>query len=113
MAKKGNGLTHTTHHPVIDMEQTFNFQYGISREQACILCHLSAECSGCCIKCGHDGCQGQMCSQPSREHDGQRWETWMYLLRENLPHLKKFIKPELRKKYGIDRMLRKQKCRKA
>ena len=37
----------------------------------------------------------------------------MYLLREDLPHLKKFIKPELRKKYGIDRMLRKQKCRKA
>lgn len=91
------------------MEQTFNFEYGISREQACILCHLSAECSGCCIKCDHhDGCQGQACSQPFREHEGQRWDTWMYLLREHFPHLEKYITPELRKKYGIDRMLRKK-----
>lgn len=33
------------------IEQGFNFEYGATREQACIMCHLSAECGGCCVRC--------------------------------------------------------------
>ena len=79
-----------------------HFQYGISSEQACILCHLSASCSGCCLKCGKkEECQGQVCSQPFKDHEGQRWDTWMYLVTTQLTHLLKYIPKELRKKYGI------------
>lgn len=82
------------------------FDYGISREQACILCHLSAECTGCCKVC-KEQCQGQMCSQPFREHEGQRWDTWMHILRHTgLKELAKYITPELRKKYGIDKIIK-------
>ncbi len=83
--------------------------YGLSREQACILCHLSAECSGCCARCTHpNGCPGQTCSQPSREREGNRWEAWMHILGTALPQLAQYIAPELRKKYGINKLIRKQ-----
>ena len=78
-----------------------HLNYGISREQACILCHLSAECSGCCLRCKKDDCQGQRCSQEQRHTDGLRWDTWMYLVQNTLSDLQRFISPELRKKYGI------------
>lgn len=83
------------------LQLSLNMNYGISREQSCILCHLSAECSGCCANCKKEDCQGQTCSQPSRDFDGQRWDTWMYLATHQLRHLLKYIPKELRKKYGI------------
>ena len=59
---------------------SFIFDYGVTREQACIMCHLSSECEGCCLKCTKDnGCHGQLCSQPYRDHEGQRWNAWIYL----------------------------------
>lgn len=82
------------------LQLSLNLQYGISREQACILCHLSAECSGCCQNCDK-GCQGQMCGQPFRDYDGQRWDTWMYLVTHQLRRLLMYIPKEQRKKYGI------------
>ena len=75
--------------------------YGISKEQACIHCHISSECAGCCVKCKAENksgtCQGQNCSIPSRDHDGQRWDTWMYLVSTSLPELKRFIPVKYRK----------------
>ena len=80
---------------------SLNLEYGISREQACILCHLSSECDGCCVKCKAENkngsCYGQICSQPSRVHDGSRWDTWMYLVSTSLPNLKRFIPSKYRK----------------
>lgn len=80
---------------------SLNMQYGISKEQACILCHLSSECAGCCIKCKAEGrnnsCSGQDCSLPYREFEGQRWDTWMNLVANNLPELKRFIPVKYRK----------------
>ena len=67
-----------------ETQLSLNLDYGISKEQACILCHLSSECEGCCVKCKaenkNDGCSGQACSQPFREKEGNRWDTWMHLV---------------------------------
>lgn len=86
-----------------EIQLDFNFTYGVTKEQACILCHLSSDCGGCCVKCKAEGksgtCYGQNCSQLSRETDGQRWETWMYLINsyDHLAHLKKYIPQKYRK----------------
>ena len=97
-----------THHQL-----SLTFDYGISREQSCILCHLSAECEMCCVKCQAENkngsCPGQLCSQPMRHHDGQRWDAWMHILENMLPELARFIAPELRKKYGINKLIKKMK----
>ena len=87
------------------------FDYGISREQACILCHLSSECGGCCSKCDHqNGCHGQLCSLPSRNIEGQRWDAWMRLLAStDMSRLVKYIPADLRKKYGINKIVRNAK----
>ncbi len=69
---------------------TFTFDYGVTPEQACIMCHLSSKCSGCCVRCDK-GCEGQICSQESRNEDGQRWEAWIYNIKECMPELRKFI----------------------
>lgn len=29
-------------------QQRFLFDYGVTPEQACIMCHFSSECGGCC-----------------------------------------------------------------
>ena len=42
----------------MEKQLTFIFDYGVTPEQACIMCHLSSECSGCCVRC-HKGCEGQ------------------------------------------------------
>lgn len=80
---------------------SLDMDYGISKEQACILCHLSSECAGCCVKCKaenkNENCYGQNCSLPTREHEGQRWDTWMYLVSTSLPELKRFIPVKYRK----------------
>lgn len=88
-------------------EQTIPLgSYGVSREQACIMCHLSSECSGCCLQCKNGHCQGQACSQPFRETEGERWETWMYLVGTTLTELQKFLPPKyqklVRKNYKSD-----------
>ncbi len=92
---------------------SFIFDYGINHEQACILCHLSAECDRCCIKCFAEGkngtCNGQLCSQPMRANEGQRWDAWMNILENMLPELARFISPSLRKKYGINKLIRNKK----
>lgn len=86
-----------------------NFQYGISREQACILCHLSSECGGCCRKCTKNDCNGQLCSQASRNYDGKRWDTWMHLISTyNMKHLLRLIPSDIQKKYGINKLVRKK-----
>lgn len=73
----------------------FKFDYGVTPEQACIMCHLSSECGGCCVKCRASGkngsCNGQNCSRLSMDRDGQRWEAWMYLVGTSLPYLRKFV----------------------
>lgn len=84
-----------------ETQLSLNLEYGISKEQACILCHLSSECEGCCVKCKaenkNDGCSGQACSQPFRENEGNRWDTWMYIVSTSLPELKRFIPVKYRK----------------
>ena len=59
------------------------------------MCHLSAECGGCCVRCiaeGRNGtCHGQICSQPGRDHMGRRFETWMYIVRNFRPDLKRYL----------------------
>ena len=72
-------------------EQTLGFSYGVTREQACIMCHLSSECGGCCIRCRKEGCQGQLCSPPYRDFEGQRFEAWMWLVKTHYRHLRKFV----------------------
>lgn len=66
---------------------------GVTPEQACIMCHLSSECGGCCLKCDKAAkkCAGQSCSQSDRENQGARWATWMYLVKEHFQHLRKFV----------------------
>lgn len=75
--------------------------YGVTREQACIMCHLSSECNGCCVKCkakGENGsCNGQTCSLPTRDIEGERWETWIHLVKTSLPELRKFIPKKYKK----------------
>lgn len=77
------------------MIERFNFEYGVTREQSCIMCHLSSECGGCCAKCRAEGrngtCYGQSCSLTKRESDGQRWDTWMFLVATQLPELRRFV----------------------
>lgn len=84
-----------------ETQLSLNLDYGISKEQACILCHLSSECEGYCVKCKaenkNDGCSGQACSQPFREKEGNRWDTWMHLVSTSLPELKRFIPVKYRK----------------
>lgn len=91
-------------------QTSLTFNYGISREQACILCHLSSECGGCCAKCSQqNGCSGQVCAQPRRDIDGQRWDAWMHLV-ANYEHIKEYavkvIPIDIQKKYGINKLIR-------
>lgn len=88
-----------------------NFDFGVTPEQSCIMCHLSSECSGCCNKCIAEGrpCSNSMqsCSRPNAAFEQNRWNNWLYLVATALPELKKFIpkkyKKEL-KKYDKRRM---------
>lgn len=86
---------------MINKQLSLDMDYGISKEQACILCHLSSECAGCCVKCRAENkngtCYGQVCSLSTREHEGKRWDIWMYLVSTSLPELKRFIPVKYRK----------------
>ena len=35
----------------MSMQLDFLYDFGVTREQACIMCHLSSGCGGCCEKC--------------------------------------------------------------
>ncbi len=78
------------------------FDYGVTREQACIMCHLSSGCPDCCNKCRREGrnggCYGQACSIPGRGHAGQRWEAWLHLVSTSLPELRKFLPPRCQRR---------------
>ena len=71
------------------------FDFGITPEQACILCHLSANCNKCCKQCESKGTQCdnsmQECSQTDLEDQGARWETWLHLVAVHYHELKKYI----------------------
>lgn len=86
-----------------ETQLSLDMDYGISKEQACILCHLSSECEGCCVKCKAENkngsCYGQICSQPQREHEGQRWDAWMHIVSTSLPELKRFIPVKYKKTF--------------
>lgn len=75
----------------MERQERIRFQFGVTPEQSCIMCHLSAECSDCCKKCKVEGCHGQNCSLPSRDHDGQRWENWLYIVANFRPDLRRFV----------------------
>ena len=86
------------------MEQLrFLFDYGVTPEQACIMCHFSSECGGCCVKCRAENpdstCYGQNCSQPKRHHDGQRWEAWLQA-RGNRPNTTSYYVRAMRTVYN-------------
>ena len=87
---------------------SLNLNFGINNEQACMLCHFSSECSGCCIKCKKDGCQGQNCSRPYKDIEGKRWEGWLYLIKtyKDMRRLLNYVTKEQIKKYHIDKYLR-------
>lgn len=71
--------------------------FGITPQQACILCHLSADCGRCCTKCKEQGkngsCYGQICSQENLDKQQSRWEAWMYLIKNYscFSNLKRFL----------------------
>lgn len=72
-----------------------HFDFGVTQEQACIMCHLSANCEMCCVKCQAQGkeCSNAMqaCSQVDLDKQGARWDTWMYNVAVHFPELKKYI----------------------
>lgn len=71
------------------------FNYGVTREQACIMCRLGSECGGCCERCRaegrNDACYGQACSLPTRHLDGRRWEAWLSIAANSRPCLRKYL----------------------
>lgn len=93
---------------IMNRQEKFTFDYGVTREQACIMCHLSSECGGCCNKCRAEGrngsCYGQVCSQPNREHQGMRWNAWMNIVATAIPELRRFVPKKyikaLKREYG-------------
>lgn len=56
------------------------FDFGVTAEESCMMCHLSSECNGCCKTCNSDTCNGQICGQPMREYESERLSTWLYLV---------------------------------
>lgn len=78
-----------------------SFDFGVTPEQSCIMCHLASECSGCCNKCIAEGrpCSNSMqsCSRPNAEFEQKRWENWLYLVANSLTELKKFIPQKYKK----------------
>jgi len=90
-------------------DNRLNFEYGVTREQACIMCHLSSECIGCCVRCKAEGkngsCYGQTCSLPTRDHEGRRWEVWIYLVATALPQLKRFFTEKILEIFKSDKTI--------
>lgn len=68
---------------------------GVTSEQACIMCNLSANCDKCCKQCQAQGreCSNKMqeCSQVNLEYQGARWHNWLHLVATHYPELRKYI----------------------
>ena len=79
--------------------------FGVTPEQACIMCHLSANCNKCCKQCQSKGKQCdnvmQECSQVDLEYQGPRWRTWMHLVATHFPELKKYIPKKYHKELDL------------
>ena len=77
------------------------FDVGVTSEQACIMCHLSANCSECCVRCQAQGkeCSNsmQICSQVDLDKQGARWSTWMHLCAVHFPELRRYIPRKYKK----------------
>ena len=77
------------------------FDFGVTAEQACIMCHLSANCGDCCVKCQASGktCGNsmQICSQVDLDQQGARWSTWMHLVAVHFPELRRYIPRKYKK----------------
>ena len=82
-----------------------SFDFGVTPEQACIMCHLSSNCNKCCKQCVSKGTQCdnsmQECSQTDLEYQGARWETWLHLVAVHYPELKKYIPKKYHKKLEL------------
>lgn len=76
----------------LKMEEQLSFDFAVTPEMSCIMCHLSSECHGCCRKCTTK-CSNtaQNCSLPRAQYDLHRWRTWIALVRDTLPELKQFV----------------------
>ena len=81
------------------------FDFGVTSEQACIMCHLSANCGDCCVRCQAAGrtCGNamQICSQVDLDKQGARWSTWMHLVAVHFPELRKYIPRKYKKLVDI------------
>ena len=73
------------------MEKQLSFDFAVTPEMSCIMCHLSSECNGCCRKCAKPCGAMQNCSLPYAQNELPRWHTWVALVRDALPELKQFI----------------------
>lgn len=62
-----------------------------TKEQVCIMCHLSSECHKCCNKC--EGCNArQICMiNKSYEDQTERLSSWIHII-ETVDHYKKLYK---------------------
>ena len=83
-----------------------SFDFAVTAEMACVMCHFSSECGGCCNKCRAAGTEcgsQQLCSQLSRRHDADRWASWIAIVRSNpaFKRLKRYIPKEWRKSLKI------------
>ena len=78
---------------------------GVTPEQACIMCHLSSECGGCCRECAARGktCSNlaQLCSREDMESQGPRWDSWIALVRTTLPKLRIWVPRNYWKELGL------------
>jgi hypothetical protein len=53
-----------------------------TKDQICLMCHLSAECPDCCAKCKKE-CSGQVCGLKDDPKDAVgRWVAWKTLVRD-------------------------------
>lgn len=88
------------------VEQLY-FDFGVTPEQACIMCHLSSNCGMCCVKCQAEGkkCGNSMqsCSQYDLDKQSARWNTWMYNVAFHYPELIKYIPRKYRKQVDMAR----------
>ena len=89
------------------MSTQLSIDFGVTEEEACMMCHLSSECGGCCAKCGMKCSSVQLCSQSNRGSQTERLKTWLYLVnkyRESNVVAHKVLTPEQIKRYKIKRL---------
>lgn len=79
----------------MEKQPELRFDYGTTREQACIMCHLSSGCPRCCEKCRREGrngaCYGQSCLAPDRDFQWERRKAWMHIVTTSPTELARFV----------------------